>query len=102
MAYTLEEILRPQDLEDAEEAWKLYKHTMRNHPRRQLRKRELIAGFLGGVCRERSRQMAHVHPNIVRAQYIVDFAEMEPELFAVLKAENPDLVRRLREALQGE
>jgi hypothetical protein len=94
--------MRPEDLEHAEEAWRIYKHEMRNHPRRQLRKRELIAGFLGGVMHERAHQQLNVHPNIMRIQQLVDFAEHDPEGFARMKRENPEAVAKVRSWLEGD
>jgi hypothetical protein len=99
MKLTPENVMRGQDFEDAEAAWKLYKIAMRNHPRRQLRKRDFIGGYIGGIATERARQMLHVHPNIQRAQHLIDFADMLPEQFEIMKLNNPDLVARLQELL---
>ena len=43
------EAAQEEDRQDAEAAWLVYRDQfMRNHPRRQLRRREFIAGFLAG------------------------------------------------------
>lgn len=99
MAEKLEVPLRPQDVENAQSAWQSYKTIMRGHPRRQLRKRELIAGYLAGVGAERSHQMEHVHPAIMQMQYLIDVSSMAPEAFEEMKRQNPEAVRRLRNVL---
>lgn len=98
---TPEQVMRGRDFEDAELAWKDYKAVMRNHPRRQLRKRELIAGYLAGVSAERARQMLYVHPNILRMKELIDLADMRPEEFQRLVQENPEAVRKLRTFLES-
>lgn len=101
MTLTSEQVLRSQDFEDAQEAWELYKQAMAARPRRQLRKRDLISGFIGGVAHERTRQMLFVHPNLLRAQFLIDLADLRPDEFETMKAENPELVARLRRHLEG-
>ena len=91
--------IRVQDLEDAETAWQCYKQTQTHLRRRQMRKRELVAGYLAGVAAERARQRDFVHPNIMRAQQLIDFADMMPEQFEVMKAQNPEAVKRLLELI---
>ena len=100
MTITPEDVLRGTDFTDAEEAWKMYKHTMSNHPRRQLRKRDFIAGFIGGLSGERTRQVLFVHPSILRMKELIDLADMQPESFDLLVAENPEAVAKLRRFLQ--
>lgn len=93
--------LRTQDLKTAQDAWVMYRDMgpMRDWPRRQLRKREFIAGYLRGVTDERSHQTQHVHPAIMRMQHLLDVAEMAPEAFEEMKRQNPEAVRKLRDIL---
>ncbi len=92
-------ILRPKDVAAAEEAWQLYKVQMRDHPRRQLRKRDLTAGFLAGVAHERARQQQFVHPAIATIQNLLDFHELQPEQFFIWRRNNQELINRLMDAL---
>ena len=91
--------VNPEDIRDAEEAWQTYKRTQVHLRRRQMRKRELVAGYLVGVAAERSRQKEHVHPAIMQMQYLIDVAEMAPEAFEAMKRQNPEAMRKLHDAL---
>lgn len=93
--------IRKEDVAAAEKEWQAYKYRMRHHPRRQLRKRELVAGFLSGVVAERTRQETYVHPNLMRIQHLLSLAKLRPVEFQIMKDENPEAVARLLELLNG-
>ena len=53
------------------------------------------AGFLAGAKWERQRQEDYVHRNIVRVQFLINYAETNPEEWSQLKRSNPELINRL-------
>ena len=90
-------------LTDAEKAWIMYRDfgPNRNLPRRTLRKREFIEGFMRGVLEERKRTKEVVLPVNLRLYDLLRQLQADPELLAHLQAEIPLTIQTLVHRLKG-
>lgn len=86
----------------AQQAWEAYKVSMRNHPRRQLRKRDFIAGFTQGVVTEAERTQKYVVPANLTLFGLLRDLQAHPELAQELQAEIPETINKLIRYLRGE
>jgi hypothetical protein len=88
---------KPDLYQGVDHAWAIYNTkpaTLHSPP--ELAPREFRDGFAWGTWTERHRQKEFVHPAIMRIQELVTFADLEPELWAYIKRENPELIARIR------
>lgn len=88
--------------EKAQAAWETYKISMRNHPRRQLRKRDFIAGYASGVLAEMERTMTVVVPANLALYKLTRDIEEDPTLYDRLWEIYPNTMRKLMKVLRGE
>jgi hypothetical protein len=83
------------DEEKALAAWQAYKVVMRDHPRRQLRRREFIAGYLEGIRVERKRTQKYVVPANLTVYELVRTLDDNPYFLSELQEQIPETLTRL-------
>lgn len=91
------------DEEKAVKAWLAYRDgPMKNWPKRQLRKREFISGYLAGVGAERERTRGVVTPANISLYELTRTLENDPLVLDELRKMIPQTLNRLRGFLRGE
>lgn len=88
--------------EKAEAAWEAYKHSMRHHPRRQLRRRDFIAGYVQGTQDEHVRTMVTVLPVNLALERLSVAIDQDPTLVDRMWTLYPKTMRSLMKFLRGE
>ena len=84
------------DHERAMKAWESYRDSYtRNNPRRQLRRREFIAGFVAGATLERDRTQRYVTPMNQKLYSLVRDLDENPGLAKYLQAAIPETIKKL-------
>jgi len=85
-----------RDHEKAQAAWVQYRDAfVRNNNRRQLRRREFMAGFMAGTESERERTQKYVGPMNQRLYELVRSLDENPDLVAYIQASIPNTVKKL-------
>lgn len=82
-------------------AWESYRDSfVRNNNRRQLRRREFLAGFMAGLETERDRTRKYVTPLNQRLYELVRNMDEDPMLAATINAAIPETVKKLVKFLE--
>lgn len=81
------------------DAWRAYKHQRRDYPRRQLRRRDFLAGYAYGVADERERTQKYVIPHTLRLHDLIKAMSEDPTLADRIRAEIPETVKALTKML---
>jgi len=85
-----------KDHEKAQAAWTRYRDAfVQNNNRRQLRRREFMAGFMAGVEAERDHTQRYVIPMNHRLYDLVRSLDENPGLATYIKATIPNTVKKL-------